>query len=444
MRRSRMSRTNTNPTTTVIVCQQLNLKYYPLNMPNLLVLSLPSSAAPSGGDPQTQLDEWLRDHLDLDKKQLGHFILPSLKIGTLDNLVQQSEDLTRIDNQAQGIVHKMNEMIESLYSDNESSTKTNTSSSSTSSGANSANKNTQLAQIAAAKRVADRPDAEAYMFSFNWNASRYRPDKPIGELVELLSKEIFGLDTDARNQFQQYGAAKSNLSAVDRRQTGNLSVKSLHDVVKRENFVLDSEYLTTVLVAVPKVQTKEFNNSYETLVPMVVPRSATTIASDSEYVLYGVSVFKKYQAEFVAKCRDHKWTPRDFKYDESTVSIMRKEHSEAAQTERKLYADTVRLCRAAYSDIIQGWAHLKAIKVFVESVLRYGLPPDFLTNVISCRNTSSEQAAVKTLIKKFGYLGGKAFEKDKRGRLLSDNDLSEYGALVDMDYKPFVVSAMEL
>lgn len=50
--------------------------------------------------------------------------------------------------------------------------------------------------------------------------------------------------------------------------------------------------------------------------------------------------------------------------------------------------------------------------MFVESVLRYGLLPDFLTNVTSYRNMNSEQAAVKTLIKKFGYHRGKAFEKD--------------------------------
>lgn len=398
-------------------------------MPNLLVLSLPTSAAPSGGDPQTQLDTWLRDHLDLGKQQLGHFILPTLKIGTLDNLVQQSEDLARIDHQVQGIVHKLDEMIESLYADSQASSNSN---------------NTKAAQIASARRVADRSDAETYMFSFNWNASRYRPDKPIGELVDVLSKEIFSLDTDTRTLFQQWGAAKSNLSAVDRRQTGNLSVKSLHDVVKRSDFVMDSEYLVTVLVAVPKSQVKEFKNSYETLTQMVVPRSAHQIAEDSEYVLFGVSIFKKYQGELVAKFRDHKWTPREFKYDDAALLSMKKEHSEAAQNERKLYAETVRMCRAAYSDIIQAWAHLKAAKVFIESVLRYGLPPDFLCDVISCKNASAEQSVVKSLIKKFGYLGGRAFEKDKKGRLKNDNDLSEYGALVDMDYKPFVLSVMEV
>lgn len=39
---------------------------------------------------------------------------------------------------------------------------------------------------------------------------------------------------------------------VSRRYSGNLSVKMLNDVVKKEDFVTDSEFLETLLVAVPK------------------------------------------------------------------------------------------------------------------------------------------------------------------------------------------------
>lgn len=49
-----------------------------------------------------------------------------------------------------------------------------------------------------------------------------------------------------------YNALKGNLNSFERKQGGSLSVKSLHDIVRREHFVLDSEYLQTVLLAVPK------------------------------------------------------------------------------------------------------------------------------------------------------------------------------------------------
>lgn len=34
-------------------------------------------------------------------------------------------------------------------------------------------------------------------------------------------------------------------------------------------------------------------------------------------------------------------------------------------------------CETTYSDVFAAWVHLKAIRVFVESVLRYGIPVNF-------------------------------------------------------------------
>lgn len=384
----------------------------------LLMLSLPQSAAPSGGDPQTQLDKWIAENLEIERiDDIHQFNIPNFKIGTLDNLVQQSEELAKIDGQFQGIVSKASEILAAVFEGSEG-------------------------QLAAAKQIDDDKTPAEYFETFTWNNSKYRIDKPIPELVDIISKEAFALDTDVRNSYQNYTTAKSNLSAVDRKQTGNLSVRSLHDVVRREHFVQESEYLTTVLVAVPKQSKKEFLAEYESLAPMVVPRSAGTVAEDSEYVLFNVTLFKKYAAEFNSKVRERKWTPREFSYSEEAIADLKKEQQVASQNERKLWSEVVRLSRTAYGDLIKAWGHLKAIRVFVESVLRYGLPPNFLTAVFLA--PKNVEKAEQTLVSKFGYLGGNAFNKDKRGKLKGDSDLSEYGALVDMDYKPFVLFELEL
>lgn len=160
--------------------------------------------------------------------------------------------------------------------------------------------------------------------------------------------------------------------------SGNLSVRSLHDVVRREHIVCESEYLTTILVAVPKSLVKEYLARYETLVPMVVPRSASVIASDDEYTLFNTTLFTKYFTQFAVKARESKWTPRDFHYTDGMVESVRKEVRMAGEQERKLWAETVRLSHTAYNDIIKNWAHMKVIRMFVEGVLRYGLPPNFV------------------------------------------------------------------
>lgn len=388
---------------------------------DFFLLSLPYSAAPSGGEPHSQLEKWLIEKLSVEDGDVATFDIPNFKIGTLDNLVQQSEELSKLDGQVYGAFHKAGEVLETLYDGNES-------------------------KIIAAKRLSDNKTIRQYIQSFNWNSSKYRLDKSLSELIDIISKEIFELDSDLRASFNRYTTAKSNLSAADRKQTGNLSVRSLHDIVKPQHFVNDSEYLTTILVAVPKTSKKDFLNSYETLVPYVVPRSAIQIADDSEYILYGVTLFKKYVAEFVSKSREAKWTPRDFTYSPAIVSSLRKEQQEATDTEKKSFAEVIRLSRTAYGDIFKGLIHLKAIRIYVESILRYGLPPNFLINSIYINNSSkSPEKAEQILIEKFGYLGGNAFDKDKKGKVKLDGaDLSEYGAIVEADYKPFVFYYLEL
>jgi len=38
-----------------------------------------------------------------------------------------------------------------------------------------------------------------------------------------------------------------------------------------------------------------------------------------------------------------------------------------------------------FSEAFEAWIHLKALRVFVESVLRYGLPPNFAAIIFQVR-----------------------------------------------------------
>jgi V-type H+-transporting ATPase subunit C len=52
---------------------------------------------------------------------------------------------------------------------------------------------------------------------------------------------------------------------------------------------------------------------------------------------------------------------------------------QAAETEVAQVHSTIgKWCKAHYGEVYSGWVHLKVIRGFIESVLRYGLPLDFL------------------------------------------------------------------
>lgn len=63
----------------------------------------------------------------------------------------------------------------------------------------------------------------------------------------------------------------------------------------------------------------------------------------------------------------------------------------------------VRWCRAHYGEVYAGWIHLKVIKAFVESVLRYGLPVDFLSVFVE-PNMKREKQQMSSLIDAIGKL----------------------------------------
>ena len=90
---------------------------------------------------------------------------------------------------------------------------------------------------------------------------------------------------------------------------------------------------------------------------------------------------------------------RDFVYSEEEIVKQRQELQMAATTEKELWVrssifcaevvfmtygqtELLRLARTNFSESFQILVHLKVIRLFVESVLRYGLPAEYMGIVI--------------------------------------------------------------
>ena len=60
---------------------------------------------------------------------------------------------------------------------------------------------------------------DRFVTSFQWSTARYRSDRPLGEIIDILQKELQNTDNDVKAKFAQYNAVKTNLAALQRRQT---------------------------------------------------------------------------------------------------------------------------------------------------------------------------------------------------------------------------------
>nr|OQO07293.1 hypothetical protein B0A51_16991 [Rachicladosporium sp. CCFEE 5018] len=363
------------------------------------LVSLPASIAES--DQPSDALTTLRSAVTTDNATTYPFSIPTFKIGTLEGLVQQADELSKLEQSSRGVVEKVADSLRSLLEGDED-------------------------KIREQKVVNDKP-VSTYLTSFAWSKTKYRSDnRPVSELIQTLQKELNSIDNDTKSKFTQYNTASQSLTQLQRSQTGNLSQKSLTSIVNPEWLLKPdaSEYITQHLVAVPIQQGKEFLKTYEGLSEWVVPRSATLLAKDDEFFLYAVTVFKKQSTEFVHKCRERRWTPRDWKFHEGGKEAEDEELRKLEKEERKLWGEALRMGRTGYGDAVVAWMHVLALRVFVESVLRYGLPANFATGILKLEPKRGKKAK-QLLDAKFSDLGGNAMNRDKKGKPIKDDSSTQ-------------------
>jgi V-type H+-transporting ATPase subunit C len=81
------------------------------------LISLPTSISPSN-DPDDTLTA-LQSTISMDNGTVLPFKIPEFKIGTLDALVQQADDLAKLDTACQGVVAKTTESLRNILEGDE-------------------------------------------------------------------------------------------------------------------------------------------------------------------------------------------------------------------------------------------------------------------------------------------------------------------------------------
>jgi len=374
-------------------------------------------SVPQDGDSEGVVQELSRKFSSQSKsffpRSVAQFAIPSFKTGTLDLLISLSEDLPKQEAFFTATVAKTVDTLRNLL-------------------------NNDSAKLRQHILVNERSVDEYILSGWRWNEGRYGVQRSLRELVDTLNKEMTSIDNAMKAKLSNYNLVKGSLLQMQRKKIGNLSVKSLTDIVSNDHFIQDSEYLETLLVAVANTQAKEWNSKYERLTPMVVPRSSTLIASDNEYSLFGVVVFRRVHDDFVQKCRENKFIVRDFVYSEEAISKQQEELALANVTERELWTELLHLSRTNFSEAFQLLVHLKTICLFVESVLRYGLPANF-TGIAIKPDPKLAKKIFSTLQIQFSYLSPRSKGTKSKGAGAGDEFIGEYQAILEQEFFDFVL-----
>ncbi|GAV01314.1 hypothetical protein RvY_12048 [Ramazzottius varieornatus] len=340
---------------------------------------------------------------------ISKFHVPDLKVGTLDQLVSLSDDLTKLDTSTEGVVRKLAAYLGDVLED----------------------KKEKLAE----NLQANGTDINTYLTRFQWDMAKYPVKQSLRGQADIISKQVSQIEADLKSKSSGYNQLKGSLAGLERKAAGSLLTRNLGDIVKKEDFVLDSEYLTTLCVVVPKAQEKDWMAKYEKLTDMIVPRSTKKVFEDSENLLFTVTLFLKVAEEFKMKARENKFVVRDFTYNEKELEAGKVEMDKLAADKKKQYGPLVRWLKVNFSEAFTAWIHVKALRVFVESVLRYGLPVNFQTVLIQ-PNKKSIKKLRDDLQKQYAHLDTGGLMSDKQSDAM---DMAAMGGMpTSSDYYPYV------
>ena len=277
--------------------------------------------------------------------------------------------------------------------------------------------------------------APRYIQQFAWDYAKYPNRRPLKELVSLISGGVSAIDEEMKQLGASFAEKQTQFIDAQRKKGGNLMAADLNDLltedIMRSVQVHDTEYLKTLFIAIPKNMKESFEKDvyklgsdlvgfggpdwsrdpsklgepvkFGSLVDRhtvkgspVVPGSLQLVHKDSESFLYAITILKsQYEAgyyegdefqpgtqvlfttAFAKVCREKRFVLRDFAYDptQSSKSAMRLEQLQVEV--EGMRSGLMRWCKTHYGEAFVAWMHIKVIRVFIESVLRYGLPVDF-------------------------------------------------------------------
>jgi len=196
----------------------------------------------------------------------------TLRVGTLDSLLELSDELVRDTAAIEGTCAKLRrQCLEHSHH----------------SGTSASGRNGDHAFLD------DTPDLKGEdalaVESFEWNEAKFPSNRPLKEAVERIMEGVHRTDDALKVKLSEYSSCKSNLAALTRKSAGSLAVREIGSIVREED-VVQTENLTTCMLVVPSGQKKEFVRTYETWanfsfisddnggrtnhISIVVPRSA--------------------------------------------------------------------------------------------------------------------------------------------------------------------------
>ena len=243
---------------------------------------------------------------------------------------------------------------------------------------------------------------------FSWDESRYpKNQKTIPDILNKINEKFNATFQNLKAKTEEYQNEVKKLQLKKKGESDALSLMKVdyrEIVSKSEDKMITTDYLCTILCFVPISLIDNFLKNYMNYGDgYVLPLSALRIdlKEDEKMSLFRVVVMKHIKDKFKQNLQSNlRIQSRD--YDPEEIKRKPQEEREIEKLSLSIKEKKITLIRnstSGYSEVYYGLLHLKFLRLYVESSLKYGTSDYYSCIVFTSQG--KEQKCVSTMIKTF-------------------------------------------
>ncbi|KAJ3438621.1 v-type proton atpase subunit c [Anaeramoeba flamelloides] len=365
----------------------------------------------------------------LDYGKITLFKMPSLRVGNLDNLLSLSDELVKTDIFIFGIVRRIAEQIHSIALKEPVLTLLSNKKKQLDRKKSSVDLYYERKQSYIPQLLVNRLQIPTYLSQWEWDESLYPFKCTTNEIIRLIYERSCEFDEVLKDKINEYVTNLKKFQELEKKNISDLFTRDLNNdledlvclkkvkhlkKVKGRVWYIETENITTLFVVFPKKRLGEWFDSYESMSPFIVPASSQLITTDrNNNVLVNVSLFKRVCQDFKRNARERGFLVRNHEWRTVESIDFEEERRQLFEKLKTSWKRLVKWSKLNFGECFVDWVHLKVIRTFVESVLRWGMPVEFVTLLIQPKQKLQTKMRI-ALENAFDDLKPKKKKKKKR------------------------------
>ncbi|KAH9411807.1 V-ATPase subunit C [Ordospora pajunii] len=218
--------------------------------------------------------------------------------------------------------------------------------------------------------------------ALRWDEECFMTDS-IDKAIALLEKECARISERFNAMLEEFSYAKAECEKLQRLTRGSLSEISLNIIVENDEHY---EFLKVLYVVVSKGRMNEFRRMVDES-PYISEDAVVSISSDEDYCLFKLYVLLHNEDEVRSAIHMGGFTIKELDEEGTSCTQITRERRAAEERYSSSEGCLIRFIHVNLDDALKILIHTKLLKLFVESVYRYGLPTEYAFFVVSGEKT---------------------------------------------------------